>query len=82
MQFVNLDVVNIPNALSFQIAFRFAQENNSGWSLFNFRCSQVKKYILESYDVKIPEKAKVLLLTLTGKIRYTKWVMLLGKLLS
>ncbi|XP_067938482.1 uncharacterized protein [Watersipora subatra] len=30
-------------------------------------CSMVKKYILESYDMKIPEKAKELLLALTGK---------------
>ena len=32
------------------------------------RCSQIKKYILESYDVKIPDKAKELLLTLTGVV--------------
>ena len=33
-------------------------------------CSQVKKYILESYNVPIPDKAKELLLTLTGMCEF------------
>lgn len=32
-----------------------------------FRCTLIKNCILESYDAKIPEKAKELLLTQTGE---------------